>query len=206
MPIFSEMVSGKFYVGGVKPFFDILFAVILGISLVPFSIIISLIVWLNLRRPPIFIQSRIGKNHKSFKCYKFRTMRVDGDESTTSAFGKLMRSTSVDELPQILNVIKGKMSFVGPRPLLPEYLPFYNAQEQKRHLVKPGLTGWAQVNGRNAIDWGARMEKDIFYIEHISLGLDIKILLLTVMVLIKTDKTPYKNEPTVKFSDYASKR
>lgn len=206
MPIFSEMVSGKIYVEAIKPFFDILFAIILGICLLPFSIIISLIVLIDLKRSPIFTQERVGKSDRLFKLYKFRTMCVDGDESTMSALGKFMRSTSIDEVPQMFNVIKGEMSFVGPRPLLPEYLPFYNEQEKTRHLVKPGITGWVQVNGRNTIDWGKRMEKDVFYVKHISLGLDMKILLLTFLELVKGDKTPYKDDPTIKFSDYASKR
>ena len=117
-----------------------------------------------------------------------------------------MRSISVDELPQLLNVIKGDMSFVGPRPLLIEYLDFYNTEEKKRHEVLPGITGWAQVNGRNAIDWEKRMSLDIEYVDNISFGWDIKILGKTIMALLRRDMTSYQKGKTIKFSDYASKR
>ncbi|WP_462248558.1 sugar transferase [Ekhidna sp.] len=206
MPIFSSMVRGKIYVGAIKPFFDILLAVFLTLLLVPLVLFLFLIVFIDLRRSPLFTQIRVGKDEKLFTLYKLRSMGMDGDEKTVSTIGKLLRATSLDEVPQIINVLKGDMSFIGPRPLLPEYLPYYNKDEVKRHYVKPGITGWAQVQGRNDIDWGLRMLKDVFYVDNISIGLDLKILLLTFRELLKGDKTPYKSDPTIKFSDYASKR
>lgn len=135
-----------------------------------------------------FVQPRPGRNHKIFKLIKFKTMtdekNMDGnllpDEQRLTKIGRLIRSLSLDELPQLINVIKGDMSLVGPRPLLVHYLPLYNEQQAKRHTVRPGITGWAQVNGRNAINWQKKFEFDVYYVENISLKLDLKIIFMTV--------------------------
>ncbi|MEQ8904414.1 sugar transferase [Ekhidna sp.] len=206
MPIFSEMHRGKFYISVIKQFFDRLTASVLLILLSPLLLIIGLILALHFLKTPIFIHKRVGKGERIFSLFKFRTMKTDFDESSITSLGKFMRSISVDELPQLLNVIKGDMSFVGPRPLLIEYLDFYNTEEKKRHEVLPGITGWAQVNGRNAIDWEKRMSLDIEYVDNISFGWDIKILGKTIMALLRRDMTSYQKGKTIKFSDYASKR
>lgn len=206
MPIFNMMVSGKFYIQVLKPFCDVIAAIILTLMCLPILSILALIVAFDFRRYPFFTQIRIGKNERTFNLYKFRTMGVDGDEHTTSRLGRFLRSVSLDELPQLVNVIRMEMSFVGPRPLLQEYLPHYNSDEKIRHAVKPGITGWAQVNGRNEIDWGKRMGMDVYYVKKISLWLDLRILAMTVILLMRRDRTPYKKETTVKFSEYASKR
>ncbi len=200
------MVSGKIYVRLIKPFFDVIAAMIIAIVFSPFLLLVSLIVFFDTKRFPVFSQTRIGLDESEFKLYKFRTMNIDYDESSMTRLGKVLRSTSIDDVPQLFNIIKGEMSFIGPRPLLLEYLPFYNEDERSRHKVKPGITGWAQVNGRNEIDWGIRMEKDIYYVAEVSFIMDLRILFLTFLLLLKRDKTPYGNTPTIKFSEYASKR
>ncbi|MEO9485171.1 MAG: sugar transferase [Ekhidna sp.] len=206
MPIFSRMPGSNFYVSAAKPIFDWVFALFLLVLLVPILLIIGVVLAVHFRKSPVFIQQRVGKDERIFNLFKFRTMKIDEDEDTTSAMGKFLRSTSLDELPQLINVLKGAMSFVGPRPLLLEYLPHYSIEEKKRHAVKPGITGWAQVNGRNTIDWGLRMKMDVFYVNQISFYLDMRILFLTCFQLLKRDKTTYLDQKTVKFSEYASKR
>jgi undecaprenyl phosphate N,N'-diacetylbacillosamine 1-phosphate transferase len=159
----------------------------------PIYIIVSLIIWMKLGRPIIFRQERPGLNEKIFELYKLRTMRNDKDENgellpneqRLSSVGNYIRATSLDELPQIFNVLKGDMSFVGPRPLVIEYLEFYNEEQKRRHDVKPGLTGWAQVNGRNAISWEQKFEYDVWYVENQSFWLDIKIMWLTLIKVTK---------------------
>jgi len=154
----------------------------------PMLFIIWLLVCINLGTPAIFKQPRPGLNGKVFYVYKFRTMTNEKneqgellpDEVRLTSFGKLLRKLSLDELPQLWNVLKGDMSFVGPRPLLVEYLPLYNERQARRHEVRPGITGWAQVNGRNAISWDQKFEYDVWYVENQSLWLDFKILLLTI--------------------------
>jgi len=143
--------------------------------------------------PFLFCQMRPGYNGKPFKLYKFRTMldkrdaqnNLLSDAERMTTFGKFLRSFSLDELPELINVLKGEMSLVGPRPLLMEYLPYYSAQQWKRHTAKPGITGWAQINGRNTVVWEKRFELDVWYVEHISFLLDIKILLLTLINTLK---------------------
>lgn len=140
-----------------------------------------------------FTQDRPGKNEKIFKAIKFKTMTderdADGkllpDADRLTKVGKIIRSTSIDELPQLINILKGDMSFIGPRPLLPKYLPLYNESQRHRHDVTPGMSGWAQVNGRNNISWTKKFELDVWYVEHCSLLLDIKILFMTVMKVLK---------------------
>ena len=140
-----------------------------------------------------FTQNRPGKNEKIFKAIKFKTMTderdADGkllpDADRLTKVGKIIRSTSIDELPQLINILKGDMAFIGPRPLLPKYLPLYNETQRHRHDVTPGMSGWAQVNGRNNISWTKKFELDVWYVEHCSLLLDIKILFMTVMKVLK---------------------
>lgn len=140
-----------------------------------------------------FTQDRPGKNEKIFKALKFKTMTDERDAEGNllpdadrlTKVGKIIRSTSIDELPQLINILKGDMSFIGPRPLLPKYLPLYNETQRHRHDVTPGMSGWAQVNGRNNISWTKKFELDVWYVEHCSLLLDIKILFMTVMKVLK---------------------
>ena len=179
----------------IKPLFDRLLALILILVFLPIMIIVALLIYLWDGRPIIFTQPRPGLNGKIFNIFKFRTMTnekdEDGnflsDEKRLKGIGKFIRSTSLDELPQLLNVLKGDMSFIGPRPLLVEYLPLYNKRQKKRHDVKPGITGWAQVNGRNAISWEEKFEYDVWYVENQSFWLDFKILWLTFLKVVKRD-------------------
>ena len=167
--------------------FDIVVAVLLLILLLPVLVVIAVMVRLRLGSPVLFSQQRPGLHEKSFTLYKFRTMTdacdpngvplPDGERLTD--FGRFLRSTSLDELPELFNVLKGEMSLVGPRPLLTEYLPYYTERERCRHRVRPGITGWAQVNGRNLAPWDERLEMDVWYVENRSLLLDIRILFMT---------------------------
>jgi len=176
-----------------KRLFDITLTTVLIILFLPLYLVISFLILLKMGRPVLFRQKRPGKDGKIFEIYKFRTMTNETDEKgellpdekRLVGIGKFIRSTSLDELPQLFNVLKGDMSFVGPRPLLVEYLPLYNERQKKRHLVKPGITGWAQVNGRNAISWEEKFEYDVWYVEHHSFWLDMKILWLTFLKVIK---------------------
>ena len=165
------------------------------IVLSPILIIASILIRKNLGSPIFFTQDRIGKDGKVFKMIKFRTM-LDAtdkygnqlpDEERLTSFGKLLRSTSIDELPELVNVFLGDMSLVGPRPLLVEYKDLYSTEQWRRHEVRPGITGWAQVNGRNSISWAERFKLDIEYIDNYNLILDIKILFMTVLKVIKKD-------------------
>jgi undecaprenyl phosphate N,N'-diacetylbacillosamine 1-phosphate transferase len=143
---------------------------------------------------PFFLQLRPGKNGFFFKIIKFKTMNdkkdINGDllidEKRLTQIGKFVRKTSLDEIPQLFNVLKGNMSIIGPRPLLPEYLPFYTENQNKRHQARPGITGWAQVNGRNTISWEQKFEYDVFYVENLSFLLDIKIILMTLQKIIRS--------------------
>ncbi len=188
----SQGLYGKY----LKRFIDIVCGVFALILLSWLYAVVAVSVRVKLGSPVIFTQNRPGKDGKIFKLYKFRTMTDERDENgkllpddvRLTKFGKFLRMASLDELPEIFNIIKGDMSFVGPRPLLVEYLPYYNEREQRRHEVRPGLTGWAQVNGRNSVNWTKRFELDVEYVENLSLGFDIKILLSTVKkVLAKSD-------------------
>ena len=177
----------------VKRLFDIFLGVLLFVLFSPFYIVVGSLIFLKMGRPIFFRQPRPGYKGKIFSIYKFRTMSDAKDENgeplpddlRLTRLGKFIRSTSLDELPQIFNVLRGEMSFVGPRPLLEEYLPLYNDEQSKRHDVKPGITGWAQVNGRNAISWEEKFQYDIWYVEHQSFLLDMKILWLTFLKVIK---------------------
>lgn len=173
--------------------FDFLTALALLILAAPLLVLLALVVRARLGSPVLFTQTRPGLNGAPFEFYKLRTM-TDGrdaagdplpDAARLTPFGELMRKSSLDELPQLFNVLKGDMSLVGPRPLLMEYLPLYSARQARRHEVRPGITGWAQVNGRNALDWEARFELDVWYVEHRSIWLDLKILAMTVWRVLR---------------------
>lgn len=179
----------------IKRGFDIIFSLTVLIMLSPIFLIIAMFVKIKLGGPIFFTQERIGIYNRPFKIYKFRTMKdikdsngnLLSDNERLTKFGKALRSTSLDELPEFLNIIKGDMSLIGPRPLLPEYLPLYNAEQIKRHNVLPGLTGWAQVNGRNSISWTEKFKLDVWYVENWNLRLDLKIFFLTIVKVIKQE-------------------
>lgn len=166
--------------------FFIAFTALLVLS--PLLIPITVLLALANNGKPFFFQKRPGKNGRIFKIIKFKTMTDEKDENgdllpdekRLTAVGKFVRKTSIDEIPQLINVLKGNMSLIGPRPLLPQYLPLYSERQKKRHNVKPGITGWAQVNGRNAISWTKKFEYDVWYVENLSFGLDVKIIIKTI--------------------------
>ncbi|MDO9265519.1 MAG: undecaprenyl phosphate N,N'-diacetylbacillosamine 1-phosphate transferase [Sulfurimonas sp.] len=176
-----------------KSLLDKLLALFLIILLLPIYIIVSLLICWKMGQPILFRQKRPGYKEKIFGIYKFRTMTnekdINGelllDEQRLVGVGKFIRGTSLDELPQLFNVLKGEMSFVGPRPLLIEYLSLYNDEQKRRHDVKPGITGWAQVNGRNAISWEQKFEYDVWYVDNQSFWLDMKILWMTFLKVVK---------------------
>ncbi|MCH9812843.1 MAG: sugar transferase [Epsilonproteobacteria bacterium] len=176
-----------------KGFLDRVFALALIIVFFPLMIGIAGVIYFMMGRPILFRQLRPGQEAKVFTIYKFRTMlnsrdnngELLADDQRLEGIGKLIRSLSLDELPQLFNVLKGDMSFVGPRPLLVEYLPLYNEKQRRRHKCKPGITGWAQVNGRNAISWEKKFVLDIWYVEHCSFWIDLKIFWLTFLKLVK---------------------
>lgn len=173
--------------------FDLAAAAVLLIVLSPVMAVAALLVRIKLGRPVLFRQVRPGLHEKPFVLYKFRTMADLRDESGNllpdaerlTPFGRKLRTLSLDELPQLFNVLKGDLSLVGPRPLLMEYLPLYTDEQRQRHLVRPGITGWAQVNGRNAVSWEERFAMDVWYVHNRSMLLDLKILLLTFLRLLK---------------------
>lgn len=181
------------YAKYIKRILDLILSLMALIVLIPLMIIIGILVRINLGSPIIFKQKRPGKNEKIFTLYKFRTMTdkrdIDGnllpDEYRLTKFGKFLRSTSLDELPELINIIKGDMAIVGPRPLLVEYLPYYTEEEKHRHDVRPGLTGLAQVNGRNLLEWDERLKKDLEYINSISVKNDLFIIFRTIINVIK---------------------
>ncbi|MDA9351721.1 sugar transferase [Flavobacteriaceae bacterium] len=178
----------------IKHSLDRILAILFLIGTSPLLAIIAFLLWIQNNGSPFFSQTRPGKHGKLFTIYKLKTMRDTRNDSgdllpdnlRMTPLGKIIRKLSLDELPQLWNILKGDMSFVGPRPLLPEYLPLYSKEQEKRHEVKPGITGWAQVNGRNAISWKQKFEYDLWYIQHQSFILDIKILGMTLTKVFKT--------------------
>ena len=169
---------------------DLIFSIVIFIICLPLMTILALLIFVFLGHPIIFKQERPGMNEKIFKVYKFRTMRlslseIGNDKERLTKFGRILRLLSLDELPQLYNIIKGDMSFIGPRPLLVRYLPLYNGTQRRRHLVRPGLTGLAQINGRNELSWPDRFVLDINYVDNLSFKLDIQILLKTIIILIR---------------------
>lgn len=178
-----------------KRFFDFILSLIAIIILSPVYIIVAILVRVKLGSPVIFTQERPGKDEKIFKMYKFRSMTSETDEEGNllpdevrlTSFGKKLRSTSLDELPELFNILKGDMSIVGPRPLLVKYLPLYNDFQKHRHDVRPGLTGWAQVNGRNAISWEDKFRLDVDYTEKCSFFMDLKVFFKTISSVLKKE-------------------
>ncbi len=176
------------YANYIKLLFDYIFAVIGLILLSPLLLIVTIGLAVLYKGSPFFTQTRPGRYNNLFTIYKFKTMTdskdADGnllpDALRLTKVGSLVRKTSLDELPQLFNVLRGELSFIGPRPLLPEYLPLYNDLQKRRHEVKPGISGWSQVNGRNAISWEEKLRLDVWYVDNISFHLDLKILLLTM--------------------------
>lgn len=180
------------YKNVIKPVIDVAIASVALLLLSPVMLVIAVMLAVNNGGTPFFVQNRPGKDGKIFSIIKFKTMNNKKDAQGVllpdyrrlTFMGKIVRKTSLDELPQLINVVKGDMSLVGPRPLLPEYLPLYNAEQAKRHDVKPGITGWAQVNGRNALSWEEKFAYDIEYVNHLSAALDAKIVLITLKKVV----------------------
>lgn len=189
----------------IKRIFDIFVSSIVLFFLIPLMLVIAILVVINIGRPVFFSQLRPGLHGNHFNIYKFRTMtnciarhgKQLPDSKRLSRFGKILRSSSMDELPSLLNVIKGDMSLVGPRPLLVEYLPLYNKKQARRHEVRPGITGWAQVNGRNAISWRRKLNLDVWYVENQSFLLDLRILILTIKKVLSRSDISANNQVTV---------
>lgn len=179
----------------VKRFIDLVGALLLLALISPLFLIIILLLSIQNKGTPFFYQKRIGYREQSFYVVKFKTMtdekdsegRLLPDMERITFFGEWIRKLSLDELPQLINVIKGDMSLIGPRPLLDKYIPLYSSQQRKRHEVKPGITGWAQVNGRNSISWTKKFEHDIYYVKNLSLGLDMKIMWLTILKVLQME-------------------
>ena len=188
-----------------KRFFD--FIIAFTVLLIIWPVLLIITIWLyfaNKGAGIFFFQERPGKNEKIFKVIKFKTMTdergADGkllpDSQRITKIGKLVRSTSVDELPQLINVLKGDMALIGPRPLLVRYLPLYSKEQARRHEVRPGITGWAQVNGRNAISWTKKFELDVWYVDHCSFLLDLKIIFLTIKKVLYREGISKEGEAT----------
>lgn len=183
------------YKNFIKRLLDILISLIIIICFCWLYLILAILVRTKLGSPVLFKQPRPGKDEKIFNMYKFRTMTDEKDENGNllpdevrlTAFGKKLRSTSLDELPEFFNILKGDMSFIGPRPLLVKYLPYYNERERLRHSVRPGLTGYAQAHGRNAISWEKKFEYDVWYVEHLTFLTDIKVIIDTVKTVLSHD-------------------
>lgn len=198
-----------------KRVFDIIISFILLVLLSPVLLIIGLLVAYKLGRPVLFKQVRPGLNKKPFYLIKFRTMTnergSDGNllpnEKRMTSFGEFLRSTSLDELPELINVLRGEMSLVGPRPLLMDYLPYFTEEQDKRHKVKPGITGWSQVNGRNAINWDKKLALDVWYVENRTFWLDLKILWMTFFKVLKKEGITYENHVAMpRFDEYVKQK
>lgn len=197
------------YKKGLKRIFDFTLSLIGLIILSPIFVLVLILLMINNQGKPFFFQKRPGKDEKIFQVIKFKTMNdkkgANGellpDADRLTKVGVFVRKTSLDEIPQLLNVLKGDMSLIGPRPLLPEYLPLYNETQKKRHDVKPGITGWAQVNGRNAISWKKKFEYDVWYVENLSFMLDIKIIFKTIIKVVRSEDINTENQATtIKFT------
>ena len=198
-----------------KRLFDFFVSLIALIVLSPVILVTALLIRSKIGSPVVFKQQRPGRGESAFHVFKFRSMTDERDSKgellpdnvRLTSFGKVIRKFSLDELPQLLNVLKGDMSFVGPRPLLMEYLNLYDKRQKKRHNVRPGITGWAQVNGRNAISWEQKFEYDVWYVENHSFLLDIKILFLTVMKVFKSEGISQDGQATMtKFKGSSTSR
>ena len=190
-----------------KRLIDFLIALIGLICLSPVFVVVTICLYFANQGKPFFFQSRPGLNEKIFKIIKFKTMNdrkdADGnllpDADRLTPVGAFVRKTSLDEIPQLINVLKGDMAIIGPRPLLSQYLPLYNEEQKRRHQVRPGITGWAQVNGRNAISWGRKFELDVWYVDHLSFLLDIKIFFLTIKKVFVREGISQEGQATMEF-------
>lgn len=188
-----------------KRLFDVIVSLSVLVAFSPILLLVALLVRTKLGSPIFFTQIRPGLHGKPFKMVKFRTLTEQKDESGNylpdadrlTSFGALLRSTSLDELPELWNVLKGDMSLVGPRPLLMEYLPLYTPEQYRRHEVRPGVTGWAQINGRNAIDWETRFQLDVYYVDHQSFWFDMKIIVLTAAKVLRREGIQQEGQATV---------
>ena len=193
----------------IKRILDFIISLVALIILSPLMLIIYVLVRINLGSPAFFVQERVGKDNKVFKMLKFRTMKDSRDKNgnllsdneRVTRFGSLLRSFSLDELPELINVIKGDMSLVGPRALLVEYLQYYNSEQIRRHEVLPGLTGWAQINGRNSITWNEKFKLDVWYVDNWSLWLDVKIFFLTFYKVFKREGISQEGQATMEYFD-----
>ena len=191
----------------VKRLLDITISLIALIFLLPLMLLIYLLVIINLESPAFFLQERVGKDNKIFKMIKFRTMKNSTDKNgnllsdneRVTKFGSFLRSFSLDELPELINILKGDMSLVGPRALLVQYLGLYNDEQIRRHEVLPGLTGWAQINGRNSITWSEKFKLDVWYVDNWSLWLDIKIFFLTFWKVLKREGINQSESVTMEY-------
>ena len=187
-----------------KPLLDFVLSFLGLIISSPIFLIVFIALLFANRGKVFFLQNRPGKNDEIFKIIKFRTMNdkrdAQGnllpDEERLTSIGKLVRKTSLDEIPQLINVLLGNMSLIGPRPLLPEYLPLYNDFQKKRHLIKPGITGWAQINGRNAVEWEKKLKFDVWYVENMSFFFDLQIIFLTLKKVLKLEGVNREGEAT----------
>ena len=196
------------YKHGLKRCLD--FIVVLCVLLIIWPILLVITIWLHFANKgagAFFTQERPGKNGKIFKVIKFKSMTDERDENGNllpdaqrlTPVGRFVRSTSLDELPQLINVLKGDMALIGPRPLLPQYLPLYSPEQARRHEVRPGITGWAQANGRNAISWTKKFELDVWYVDHLSFWLDLKIVFLTIKKVFKREGISQDGQATMEF-------
>lgn len=193
------------YTSSFKRIIDFILSLIGLIVLMPIFIVVFVLLFVNNKGSVFFVQIRPGKREKLFKIIKFKTMNDRKDSNGTllsdakrlTKLGAFVRKTSLDEIPQLINVLKGDMSLIGPRPLLPEYLPLYNDEQSMRHNVKPGITGWAQVNGRNAISWEKKLELDVWYVRNLNIILDVKIVFKTIVKVFKSEDINRVGEATM---------
>lgn len=203
------------YISFFKPLLDFMAAFFGILLLSPLFFLVTVFLTVTNKGNPFFLQVRPGKNERLFKIIKFKTMTEERDaegnllpdEKRLTPVGKFIRKTSLDEIPQLINVLKGDMSLVGPRPLLPEYLELYNDLQKKRHEVKPGITGWAQVNGRNELNWDRKFELDVWYVQHVSFPVDMKILFKTFKKVVLHEGVSAEGHPTMpRFSEYLKQK
>jgi len=195
----------QLYRNFLKRCFDFIVSLIAFSLLFPLFILVTALLYIANQGSPFFVQPRPGKNGRVFKLVKFKTMNdkkdaagnLLSDAERLTPIGKFIRKTSLDEIPQLINVIKGEMSLIGPRPLLVEYLPLYNDAQKRRHNVRPGITGWAQVNGRNAIGWKEKFELDVWYVDNMSLLLDCRIIIFTMMKVVKSEGVSQQGHVTM---------
>lgn len=208
----KSFASPAFFPTGIplsKRLFDLLLTVPILVIVSPVLLVVALAIWISQGSPVIFRQARPGYKGAIFHLYKFTTMRdlrspggeLLPDAQRLTSLGRFLRSYSLDELPELVNVLRGEMSIVGPRPLLVKYLPLYSSEQMRRHDVLPGITGWAQINGRNAISWGEKFRLDVWYVDHWSLGLDVKILALTAWKVLKREGISEPGQATAREFD-----